>query len=114
MSTRALRQSAPPALPPPAILVLDYRALSFTMAHRPWDRAAIPRSDLAGSYGTLIPFNTRFAHRVREVPRLTIRPARVGDVPGIYELVAVFAERKLMIRRSMAELYESIREFIVA
>ncbi len=45
---------------------------------------------------------------------MTIRPARVGDVPGIYELIVVFAERKLMIRRSMAELYESIREFTVA
>jgi amino-acid N-acetyltransferase len=49
-----------------------------------------------------------------EVPRLTIRSARVGDVPGIYELICVFADRKLMIRRSMAELYESIREFLVA
>jgi amino-acid N-acetyltransferase len=49
-----------------------------------------------------------------EVPRLTIRSARVGDVPGIYDLICVFADRKLMIRRSMAELYESIREFLVA
>jgi amino-acid N-acetyltransferase len=45
---------------------------------------------------------------------LTIRPARVGDVPGIYDLIYLFAERKLMIRRSMAELYESVREFTVA
>ncbi len=45
---------------------------------------------------------------------MTIRPARVGDVAGIYEQILVFAEQKLMIRRSMAELYESIREFIVA
>jgi amino-acid N-acetyltransferase len=45
---------------------------------------------------------------------LTIRPARVGDVPGIYEQILVFADQKLMIRRSMAELYESIREFLVA
>ncbi len=45
---------------------------------------------------------------------MTIRSARVGDVPGIYELISFFAERKLMIRRSMAELYESIREFTVA
>jgi amino-acid N-acetyltransferase len=45
---------------------------------------------------------------------LTIRPARVSDVPGIYEQVLVFADRGLMIRRTMAELYESIREFIVA
>ena len=49
-----------------------------------------------------------------EVPRLNIRPARVGDVPAIYELIRTFAERKLMIRRSMGELYESIREFLVA
>jgi len=38
----------------------------------------------------------------------------VGDVPGIYEHVVAYAELKLMIRRSMAELYESIREFFVA
>jgi amino-acid N-acetyltransferase len=49
-----------------------------------------------------------------EGPRLTIRPARVGDVPGIYGQIRVFADRGLMIRRSLAELYESIREFIVA
>ena len=52
--------------------------------------------------------------RSSEVPRLNIRPARVGDVPAIYELIRIFAERKLMIRRSMGELYESIREFLVA
>ncbi len=52
--------------------------------------------------------------RALEVPRLIIRPARVGDVPGIYEQILVYAEQKQMIRRSMAELYESIREFIVA
>ncbi len=45
---------------------------------------------------------------------MNIRPARVSDVPGIYEQIRVFADRKLMIRRSMAELYESIREFFVA
>ena len=48
------------------------------------------------------------------VPRLNIRPARVGDVPAIQELIRTFADRKLMIRRSLGELYESIREFIVA
>ncbi len=45
---------------------------------------------------------------------MNIRPARVSDVPGIHELVGVFAEKKLMIRRTMAELYESITEFCVA
>ncbi len=45
---------------------------------------------------------------------MNIRPARVGDVPAIYELIRTFADRRLMIRRSMGELYESIREFLVA
>ncbi len=45
---------------------------------------------------------------------MNIRPARVGDVPAIYELIRTFADRKVMIRRSMGELYESIREFSVA
>ena len=45
---------------------------------------------------------------------MNIRPARVGDVPSIQELIRTFADRKLMIRRSPGELYESIREFFVA
>jgi amino-acid N-acetyltransferase len=45
---------------------------------------------------------------------LNIRPARVGDVRAIQELIRTFADRKLMIRRSRGELYESIREFLVA
>ena len=45
---------------------------------------------------------------------MTIRPARVGDVPTINELIRTFADRKIMIRRSLGELYESIREFFVA
>jgi amino-acid N-acetyltransferase len=45
---------------------------------------------------------------------LTIRPARASDVPGIHQQVQVFADQGLMIRRSMAELYQSIREFLVA
>jgi amino-acid N-acetyltransferase len=38
----------------------------------------------------------------------------VGDVPAIQDLIRTFADRKLMIRRSLGELYESIREFLVA
>jgi len=45
---------------------------------------------------------------------LNIRSARVGDVPAIQELIRTFADRKVMIRRSLGELYESIREFLVA
>jgi amino-acid N-acetyltransferase len=35
-------------------------------------------------------------------------------VTAIHELIRTFADRKLMIRRSLGELYESIREFLVA
>ena len=35
------------------------------------------------------------------VPRLNIRPARVGDVSAIQDLIRTFADRKLMIRRSL-------------
>jgi len=45
---------------------------------------------------------------------LNIRPARVSDVPAICDLIKTFADRKLMIRRTLGELYESIREFYVA
>ncbi len=45
---------------------------------------------------------------------MNIRPARVGDIPTIQDLIRSFADRKLMIRRSLGELYESIREFFVA
>src|SRR5438105_9633302 len=57
--------------------------------------------------------NARDQIRGLGVPRLNIRPARVGDVPAIHELIRTFADRKLMIRRSLGELYESIREFLV-
>ena len=63
---------------------------------------------------TSLPFDALRFRGPWRFPLLIIRPARVGDVPGIYEQILVHAEQKQMIRRSMAELYESIREFIVA
>lgn len=44
---------------------------------------------------------------------LTIRPATVRDVPGIARLINTFAERGLMLFRSHAELYETLRDFMV-
>ncbi len=35
-------------------------------------------------------------------------------MPAIQDMIRTFADRKLMIRRSLGELYESIREFLVA
>lgn len=45
---------------------------------------------------------------------LSIRPATVRDVPAIDRLITLFAERGIMLFRSHAELYESLREFVVA
>jgi amino-acid N-acetyltransferase len=61
-----------------------------------------------------VPARSRFLKLSSEVPGLTIRPARATDVPGIYDQIVIFANRGLMIRRSLVELYESIREFLVA
>jgi amino-acid N-acetyltransferase len=42
------------------------------------------------------------------------RPARLPDVPAMAAIIAGFAERKLMLPRPNSELYENIRDFIVA
>jgi amino-acid N-acetyltransferase len=69
---------------------------------------------MIGPYGKLL-FSRHLAPLpIKEASRLTIRSARACDVPGIYGLVGIFADRDLMIRRSLGEIYESIREFLVA
>jgi amino-acid N-acetyltransferase len=45
---------------------------------------------------------------------MLIRPATVRDVPRIAELISVYAQRGKMLFRSHAELYETVRDFIVA
>lgn len=42
------------------------------------------------------------------------RPARLGDIPAMATVIAGFAERKLMLPRPHSELYENVRDFIVA
>ncbi|MDH3584672.1 MAG: N-acetyltransferase [Phycisphaerae bacterium] len=42
-----------------------------------------------------------------------LRPARVGDVPGIAGIVNDYAEQGLMLHRAHAELYESLRDYQV-
>ena len=43
-----------------------------------------------------------------------LRKATVEDVKSIHALIAEFSERKLMLPRSLSELYEGIRDFWVA
>jgi len=45
---------------------------------------------------------------------IVLRQARVTDVPAIHELIGGFAERGLMLPRSRATLYETVRSFVVA
>jgi amino-acid N-acetyltransferase len=45
---------------------------------------------------------------------MIIRPATVRDVPAIASLIETYAARGKMLFRSHAELYETIRDFIVA
>jgi len=42
-----------------------------------------------------------------------LRCARTGDVPIIQQIVNSFADRGDMLSRSLAELYESLRDFVV-
>ena len=42
-----------------------------------------------------------------------IRKARITDVRQIQELINSFAERDLMLPRSLNELYENLRDFWV-
>ena len=42
-----------------------------------------------------------------------LRPAQMDDIPAIQRIVNSFAERGDMLPRSLAELYESLRDFVV-
>jgi len=44
---------------------------------------------------------------------ITLRKARIGDVPQIHTLVNSFATRGEMLGRSRSELYEGLRDFFV-
>jgi amino-acid N-acetyltransferase len=53
-------------------------------------------------------------NRRRSVRVTTIRKARMGDIEPIYALVTQFARRGIMLPRSRADLYEGLRDFVVA
>jgi len=44
----------------------------------------------------------------------TIRSARVGDIARVAEIINDYAEQGLMLHRSHAELYERLRDYVVA
>ena len=44
----------------------------------------------------------------------TVRPARMGDVREIVEIVNIYASKGLMLHRSLSQVYEGLREYEVA
>lgn len=46
--------------------------------------------------------------------RLVIRPARVADVPAMGSLVNAYAAQGLMLPKTDAQLYNNVRDFVVA
>lgn len=45
---------------------------------------------------------------------MQIRKAKLSDVESIHELIAFFAQKEVMLRRSLNYVYENIRDFVVA
>lgn len=45
---------------------------------------------------------------------VTVRQARIKDVPAMAELIGVFARQHQMLPRPLGELYENVRDFFVA
>ncbi len=50
----------------------------------------------------------------RSLPRVTVRKARMADVEAIYALVTEYSRRQILLPRSRADLYESLRDFLIA
>ena len=42
-----------------------------------------------------------------------IRPARMGDVKEIHSLLKFYAEKNLLLGRSISSLYDQLRDFVV-
>ena len=50
----------------------------------------------------------------KAAPQVKIRKARMGDIEPIYALITEFSRQGRMLPRSRAELYEGLRDFVVA
>lgn len=45
---------------------------------------------------------------------ISYRPARPSDAPALHALIGTFAAKQLMLARPLSELYDTIRDFVVA
>ena len=62
---------------------------------------------MADSIALYVPVETSTAAPV-------VRPARVGDVPQMAELINYYAAQGLMLPKTEAQLYNNVRDFVVA
>jgi amino-acid N-acetyltransferase len=44
----------------------------------------------------------------------SIRKAELGDIPALQEMINYYAARQIMLPRTLTDLYECVREFLVA
>jgi len=47
-------------------------------------------------------------------PVFKVRKAELGDVPALFEMINHYAGERVMLPRTLGELYENVREFTVA
>ena len=45
---------------------------------------------------------------------MNIRKATIQDVPAVYKLLEYFSGKEMLLPRSLAELYDNVRDFFVA
>lgn len=51
---------------------------------------------------------------MKEVAGVQIRKATTADIPAIHQLINDYAAEGLMLRRPLMQLYEAVRDFVVA
>ena len=47
------------------------------------------------------------------IEEYTVRRARINDVPQLVEIIKVFAQKELLLMRTMGHFYENLRDFAV-
>jgi len=52
--------------------------------------------------------------RYPEGPLPNIRKAELSDVPALFEMINRYAAEGIMLRRTLTELFEAVREFLIA
>jgi amino-acid N-acetyltransferase len=93
------------------------RHLHYTDPMAVRQRIFLPPLDLASRHGYSIsmPSTSTTQPKADDLPQTSlVRPATMADVPSIHQLVSYHAELGRMLFRSLTNLYEHLRDFLVA